>query len=124
MARIPSETSDNGIPAAQGSQDTMTAVDDPASKSKEHTEGNGDATSHATSTHDIPSSTDKETRTRKTSRASEPFDQAEREEMEHLLEELRGHLGKAFYNYSKSISDISVTSGISHTILGRRRHRQ
>lgn len=32
-------------------------------------------------------------KTRKPARGPEPFDQSEREEMEHLLEELRGHLG-------------------------------
>jgi phospholipase D1/2 len=52
---------------------------------------------------------DKEPRARKTSKAVEPFDQAEREEMERLLEELRGHLGA----YSRFI----CLSGTDLTVL-------
>ena len=44
----------------------------------------------------------------KTSRTSEPFDQAEREEMEKLLEELRGHLGKVKAYETCSIADSSL----------------
>ena len=75
----------------------MTAVEEPLSKAKDFVEGtsNGDASTHSAQNQNqnVPSGSEKETRTRKTSRSAESFDQAEREEMERLLEELRGHLG-------------------------------
>ena len=85
-----------GVPGAHphSSQDSVTAVDDLAAKTKEAVEGTSNSNgAHTAATQSVPLGTEKDTRTRKTSRSAEPFDQAEREEMERLLEELRGHLG-------------------------------
>ena len=91
---MPSESGDYGAPGSQVSQDTMTAVEEPSSRSKDNSEIDGDASSHIAPSQNLPTGPEKETRTRKTSRTAEPFEQAEREEMERLLEELRGHVGK------------------------------
>ena len=88
---MPSESGDTGVPGSQASQETASALDEPAAKVKDYAETDGDASSHI-----LPNGAngvEKETRTRKTSRTSEAFDQSEREEMERLLEEVRGHLG-------------------------------
>lgn len=48
-----------------------------------------------------------DTKARKPVRGPEPFDQSEREEMERLLEELRGHLGRLCYlTFRVTLSDI------------------
>lgn len=57
----------------------------------------------------------------------EPFEAWEREEMEKLLGEVRGHLGEGF-SISKlpardRLADTSI-SHISNTVLGRRGHRE
>ena len=62
---------------------------------KEHL--NGDAQpSHSNPSTPPATGPEEKTRGRKTSRAADPFDESEREEMERLLQELRGHLGKSF----------------------------
>ncbi|KAI0693955.1 phospholipase D [Cytidiella melzeri] len=88
LARMPSETGDSGT---AGPGNDLTAGNDAqetVSKSKDFPD-NGEANGAAQ-----PSGTsnEKESRARKASKSFEPFDQAEREEMEHLLEQTRGHL--------------------------------
>ena len=124
MGRVPSETGDMGAPGAHphSSQDSITAVDDTAVKAKEAVEGTSHSNgSHTAATQSVPPGTEKDARTRKTSRSAEPFDQAEREEMERLLEELRGHLGM-FASYRCCFHDALLAySLVSDPFLGRRR---
>lgn len=121
---MPSESGDMGVPGAQAhrSQDTMTAAEEEVMKTKEFVEGpsNGNA-NHSTASQNLPPGADKDARTRKTSRAAEPFDQAEREEMERLLEELRGHLGESGkHSYPPSLWPlICENSLVSNSFLGR-----
>lgn len=127
---MPSETGDSLVPgqsSAEGS--AAAAVEEPISKSKDYVEGNNgnkEQNGHPptpTSAEPQGDKTDKGTRTRKTSRTAEPFDQSEREEMERLLEELRGHLG-----IPSCVSYLAKThlflSDVPYPILGRRGHRQ
>lgn len=58
----------------------------------------------------------------------EPFEAWEREEMEKLLGELRGHLGERFFSISR-VHDVRYLtsiyrSHISHKIFGRRGYRE
>lgn len=57
----------------------------------------------------------------------EPFEAWEREEMEKLLGELRGHLGERFPASKLPVCDCLADASISHipyTILGRRGYRK
>ena len=69
---MPSESGDYGAPGSQVSQDTMTAVEEPSSRSKDNSEIDGDASSHIAPSQNLPTGPEKETRTRKTSRTAEP----------------------------------------------------
>ncbi|TFY61283.1 hypothetical protein EVJ58_g4601 [Rhodofomes roseus] len=99
LGRIPSESRDQDAPGQTPlSETTVHSVDyahlDSAghhdTPSKEH--ANGDAQTSSNSTTPPATAPEDKTRGRKTSRTAEPFDESEREEMEHLLQELRGHL--------------------------------
>lgn len=97
VARMPSESGDSGVPGQSGNEpEAVAGAEDTVMKSKDFVD-NGET--HPPATPPAGSSNNnnnnaKEPRTRKTSKSIEPFDQAEREEMEHLLHELRGHLGE------------------------------
>ena len=56
-----------------------------------------------------------EPRIHRPSRQDEPFEQWERDAMEHLLTEVRGHLGKMTIRSVGSIV-YKISSGIPHTI--------
>lgn len=66
-----------------------------ATKSRDYVDGKDPNASIAPTSSEPPAQDkgEKANRARKTSRSPEPFDHAEREEMERLLQELRGHLG-------------------------------
>ena len=124
VGRVPSESGDIGVPGAHASQDTMTAVEEPVPRTKDYAEPNGDAANHTSPIQNVPGGAEKEARTRKTSRTSEPFDQSERDEMERLLEELRGHLGE-FSTHNVICFDANcLLSTLSYPFPRRRRHRQ
>ena len=57
---------------------------------------------------------------RQPSKASEPFEQWERDEMERLLTQLNGHLGE-FDNHVVS-HGLTRPSFVSYKVLGRRRY--
>ncbi|KAI0081599.1 phospholipase D [Panus rudis PR-1116 ss-1] len=89
VARIPSETADAGAPGQPSSEKTESPGEDP--KAKDYAEEQAStSTASAQPSNNPPTS---EARGRKQARGGpEPFSQSEREEMERLLEELRGHL--------------------------------
>ncbi len=83
-----------GVPGQQQPSTEATAenaVEESVIKGKDYVEGNGDP--NTTTSGSGTANNEKDTRKRKASGATEPFDQTEREDMEKLLEELRGHLG-------------------------------
>ncbi|KAI0338902.1 phospholipase D [Trametopsis cervina] len=85
VARIPSEAGDSSAP---GNSTNDLNADETVMRSKDFADS-GESNPPMTG----GSSSGGDPRTRKTSKtAIEPFDQAEREEMERLLEELHGHL--------------------------------
>lgn len=89
VGRIPSE---QGDPLAAGSANGTTSSLEDSTKAKDSVDGEKHTTPPATPTGPQPG--EKDARSRKQSpKGAEPFDQAEREEMERMLEELRGHLG-------------------------------
>ncbi|THG97034.1 hypothetical protein EW026_g4898 [Hermanssonia centrifuga] len=93
LARLPSESGDMGVPGQQQPSTEATAenaVEESVIKGKDYVEGNGDP--NTTTSGSGTANNEKDTRKRKASGATEPFDQTEREDMEKLLEELRGHL--------------------------------
>lgn len=87
---MPSENGDSGAPGQSSNESSAAAgADESVMKSNDYVD-NGETNPPSTPNGPNP---EKEPRTRKASKSIEPFDQAEREEMERLLQELRGHLG-------------------------------
>ncbi|EMD30398.1 hypothetical protein CERSUDRAFT_78826, partial [Gelatoporia subvermispora B] len=86
----PVKESDTSAPSAEN---TVHAEDVAESKGKDRATDytNTDAQSSSTPTPPTPPATDEKGRTKNT-KGVEPFDQTEREEMERLLGELKGHL--------------------------------
>jgi hypothetical protein len=77
------------------------------------------------STANVTCDKEKEKEKRKTAKpVQEPFEAWEREEMEKLLEELRGHLGERFPTLNRFPPDNLTYSCIPDAILGRRGHRE
>jgi hypothetical protein len=110
----------------QVSAENTAVYEESTTKSKDHGDSSKESNPPATPTGTEPPAdkAEKGTRARKASRALEPFDQSEREEMEHLLEELRGHLGMKT-SLRAILDDAYITySPIPYALLGRRRHRQ
>lgn len=114
VARLPSETPDYDGPGQYRSaeQVTRTSRDDLA-RSRECLDGDGDNhtlyTQPPESPPAVPNQNQKEKEKEKRSaKGPKPFDQAEREEMENLLRELRGHLG-----ISKVVPDEDVYANSS-----------
>lgn len=95
---MPSEAGDTLVPGQSSENSTIQAAEAQVTKTKDFAEGKQDSGQPPTPTSMDPQGdkSDKGGRARKTSRSGEPFDQAEREEMERLLEELQGHLGKCW----------------------------
>lgn len=86
VGRMPSETGDENAPG----QDIGESVAAPAPD-----EGSKEATEPTASDTAVNASlSDKDTKARKPAKGTEPFEKWEREEMEKLLGELNGHLGK------------------------------
>ncbi|GJE88360.1 phospholipase D1 [Phanerochaete sordida] len=98
VARVPSEVADSGAPGAHSADAVNVHEESGTTKSKDFADSSTSTTTPTTAEPpaqdkaDKGDKGDKGARTRKTSRSPEPFDQAEREEMERLLGELRGHL--------------------------------
>lgn len=98
---MPSELGDrDAIGPPQASENAVQSTDYAQAASPNHSDVpskehlNGDAQQPGSNPPTPPAvGQDEKARGRKPSRAAEPFDEAEREEMEHLLQELRGHLG-------------------------------
>ncbi|TCD69038.1 Phospholipase D1 [Steccherinum ochraceum] len=91
VARVPSEAGDVGAPAEAPTEDNdSSGTEKPARKSKDFAaEEQGESSApHSTQN----GSASQEKGKKPANRGVEPFDQAEREAMEKLLEELRGHL--------------------------------
>ena len=97
VARMPSETGDNLVPGRTSAENTA-VYEEGTTKSKDYADIRQDSNPPATPTSTEPPNekADKGGRTRKPSKTPEPFDQSEREEMERLLGELRGHLGARY----------------------------
>ena len=98
VGRVPSETGDQLVPG-QVSAETTVVHEETGTKSRDYGENGKESNPPTTPTGTDPpvdkgEKGEKGGRTRKPSRTPEPFDQSEREEMERLLQELRGHLGK------------------------------
>ena len=89
VGKVPSEAGDLGAPSTTDDSES-TGGQNSAPKAKDYViEEIEHAPSHATN----PSSATQDKTRKQPHRGVEPFDQAEREAMEKLLEELRGHLG-------------------------------
>jgi len=99
LGRVPSESGDQDVPGQpHNSENTVhpvghahTVIGHHDASCKEEADGNAQP---STSNPPTPPATvqEEKSRGRKTSRTAEPFDESEREEMEQLLRELRGHL--------------------------------
>jgi len=96
---VPSEVGDENAPgtskfdvnsASSGCQSAKEQQNEPVDRKSSI--GNGIATPGA----------------KKTARADDPFEQSEREDMERLLGELRGHLGKYYFSPSHEYCSISL----------------
>lgn len=88
---MPSEAGDQDALGQSYKVENAASAADEAVRAKEMNEKQS-TTSSSANPIPPPSFNEKDTRPRK-ARGVEPFDQAEREEMERLLGELRGHLG-------------------------------
>lgn len=87
---MPSETADDNIPGKQNpppSDPPKASVDQSQEATDNRPQGANGLNTPSTA------STPKDAGDRKPARGQEPFEKWEREEMEHLLGELRGHLG-------------------------------
>ena len=91
---MPSEAADHDAPGqAKVAEHGMNASQDALAREKEHVDDEGSRNAHTPlpeSPTPVPGQKDKRPQTK----GPQPFTQAEREEMESLLHELRGHLGK------------------------------
>ncbi|CAL1712514.1 unnamed protein product [Somion occarium] len=85
VARIPSESGDQGAPG-QATEKPDSPTDEAGPKAKDYAEDQASTSSAQ------PPTNGPEARSRKANRGSEPFSLADRDEMERLLEEVRGHL--------------------------------
>ena len=85
---MPSEAADMDAPGQPHTAENTVHAGDASAKSKEQVNESADPEKMTS-----PSATDDKARKAKTPRGPEPFDQADREQMERLLHELRGHLG-------------------------------
>ncbi len=97
MARLPSETGDLDAPehVPSDSENLGDAiVDANGPKVKDYVEEHMHEQLVASGSSANGTVNAQDPKTRKPAKGPEPFDQAEREEMERLLEELRGHLGE------------------------------
>ena len=103
VARIPSESGD----AASEKPDTP--VDEAAPKSRDFIEEQ--ASGSTTNVQQPTAGQDARTRRGAQAKGPEPFSQAERDEMEKLLEELRGHLG-GYFCYSCHRCNLTLFSSI------------
>jgi phospholipase D1/2 len=112
VARMPSETAYENGPYQQG------GVADTAEESHETFRSNdgGDVSPSRG-----PNPPDRDTRNQKPVHGVEPFTQQERDEMEKLLREIRGHLGKRILSLAILLFSYS-RSCVSHAILRRRRY--
>ncbi|TBU47403.1 phospholipase D [Dichomitus squalens] len=103
LARMPSEAADFDAPGQQRiAKQAANASEDELAREKEHLDGDGDSrTLHTPQPPESPSPVqgqsqkdkdkDKD-KDKRQNKGPKPFDQSEREEMENLLRELRGHL--------------------------------
>ncbi|OBZ68849.1 hypothetical protein A0H81_11088 [Grifola frondosa] len=96
LARMPSEAGDVGAPGQAHAAETASgAADNVTARESEHADIDGSRTSTTPVPSTPPASgpqTAQKEKQRKPARGSEPFDAADKEEMENLLQELRGHL--------------------------------
>ena len=126
VGRVPSETGDEQATEPYRSTETFEQafVSDMLKGGGDHGRENPDQRPSATNTNcDKEKDKDKKRTTRPD---QEPFEAWERDEMENLLGELRGHLGEIF-SIPKLVCDRFIDASISHipnTILGRRGHRE
>ncbi|KAI0771162.1 phospholipase D [Trametes elegans] len=92
LARMPSEAADHEAPGqARVADHYAHASEDNLAREREHADDNEE--SRTSSTPLPPDTKEKEKeKQRPASKGPKPFDQSEREEMENLLSELRGHL--------------------------------
>lgn len=92
---MPSESGDAAAPGPS-SEKLETPTDEATTKSKDYVE---ELASSSTTNIQQPAG-GQDGRPRRPTRGQEPFSQAERDEMEKLLEELRGHLGEPDHQLS------------------------
>jgi phospholipase D1/2 len=88
VVRVPSETTGEDTPSQT---DDATVASEAANEKCQDVAHVGDSLSTAT-----PNAAEPDAQRRKAARGNEPFEKWEREEMEKLLGELQGHLGKRF----------------------------
>ncbi|KAH9925437.1 phospholipase D [Epithele typhae] len=96
LARVPSEAADHDAPGQQKvSEHAASASQDALAREKEHADDEDARDAHTPlpdSSTPVPGQREREKEKRAPVRGPQPFDRAEREEMENLLNELRGHL--------------------------------
>ncbi|KAI0669199.1 phospholipase D [Trametes maxima] len=96
LARMPSEAADHEAPGqARVADHYAHASEDNLAREREHADDNDESRAGSTPSPPDASTCQKEKekeKQRPTAKGPKPFEQAEREEMENLLRELRGHL--------------------------------
>lgn len=128
LARMPSEAADAEAPGqARVADHYANASQDALAREKEGIDNEDTRNSHTPLPPDSPTPVkDKEKGKQSAAKGPQPFDQAEKEEMESLLRELRGHLGESSLTYPKSgCTDLLLYSFVPYSIpRGRGRREQ
>ncbi|KAG6918332.1 hypothetical protein DXG01_015191 [Tephrocybe rancida] len=90
VARVPSETGDEGAHTEEKEDNAEAISDEGTRPSREGADDPSLSTFNGSATH-----SEKEAKSRRPARGSEPFEKWERDEMEKLLGQINGHLGNA-----------------------------
>lgn len=98
VARIPSDTDPDAPVPQHSSESGDTVVESAGPKVRDFVSDQASDPSAAASGSNANGATSAQDAKKKPARGPEPFDQSEREEMERMLEELRGHLGEISYS--------------------------
>jgi hypothetical protein len=125
VGRVPSEAGDEQAPEPHKSREHLEGVPT-GEKPKGDSDSEKENLNHRPSTTNMACEKEKEKEKKKPIKPDqEPFEAWERDEMEKLLGELRGHLGEGFATFERPVCGClahAFRSHIPNTVLGRRGH--